>query len=146
MKNPTAFRKFIPIFFVILLVTCKHDPQFKKIRSGNFDIVIKGKYQGRLTHSLLTKENEETVNSLRASIEKNYDVLQLISEKYFDQHADLLYSFMYAAVDQEKNCLVLRYFARIPDDPIYAGYQIQFVYGISPRRLVQIFTTEVPLE
>ncbi len=143
MKNRLAFRQLLVVFFSLLPLTCKQDDEFQKIREGNFDIVLKGRYEGRPIYAEPTEE--ETINSLRAHIEKNLDVLQIISDKYFGRSI-LFYNFKFAALDQEKNRLVLRYFARITDDPIYAGYQIQFVYDINSKRLIQIFTCEVPLE
>ena len=92
----------------------------------------------------MTYDHESTRN-LRQDIEKNKDVLDLINQRFFAiPHKPYRYKF--TALDEETNYLVLRYFARIGEHPLYAGYQIQFVFDPQSQTVTRVYTAEVTLE
>jgi hypothetical protein len=115
------------------------------IRHGDFSIVYKDTYRGQLRFLGEGKEHKGSVDDLRREIERNSDVLDVISERYYTipYHA---YRFKFAALDEEKNLMVLRYFARIIEHPVYAGYQMQFLFDLESQKLLRVYTSEVPLE
>jgi len=138
------------VFFSIAIVVtahtfCKRQDELSKIHAGDFSIVFEGKYHGRLKFLADGREYRELVNELRMYVEKDTSVLHLISDRFFAiPHRG--YQFKFAALDETSDCLVLRYFARIEEHPLYAGYQIQFVFARQSRILRKIYTSEVPLE
>jgi len=138
------------VFFSIAIVVtantfCKRQDELSKIHAGDFSIVYEGKYHGRLKFLAEGREYQDLVKDLRVYIEKDTSLLSLISARFYTipHHG---YQFKFAALDETSDCLVLRYFARIEEHPLYAGYQIQFVFTLPSRILKKIFTSEVPLE
>jgi hypothetical protein len=107
--------------------------------------VYEGAYRGRLKFLRESSPYHESTKNLRKNIEKNRDVLDLITQRFFTiPHKPYRYKF--TALDEETDYLVLRYFARIGEHPLYAGYQIQFVFDRQSQVVKEIFTAEVPLE
>lgn len=141
--------RFTVLLCAVLLISvlsfCRRYDELSNIRRGDFSIVREGTYHGRLTLLGDGKEYGEQVQDLRNEVEKNPEVLDLISGRYYTiPHKP--YQFKFAALDEDSSLLILRYFARIVEHPIYAGYQIQFVHELDSRRLIEVFTSEVPLE
>lgn len=139
----------LALFFIAIVIAahmfCKRQDGLSKIHAGDFSIVYRGKYHGRLRFLGEGREYRELVEGLRAYVEKNMSVLSSISERFYTiPHKD--YRFKFAALDETSDYLVLRYFARIDEHPLYAGYQIQFVFALPSRSLMKVFTSEVPLE
>ncbi len=141
-----SIRKIFILIFLFVMIVCSKVDVFKKIRDGNFDIVAKGTYRGHAIFLRQAGEYEHLVNDLRSEIEKNRDVLPMITRKFFFVPQELFYRFKLIMLDNKKNYLLLRYFARVTDHPIYAGYQIQFVFDLESKNLIAIYTAEVPLE
>ena len=139
----------LALFSIAIVVAahtcCKRQDELCKIHAGDFSIVYEGKYHGRLKFLAEGREHRELVKDLRMYIERDTSVLSLISDRFYTipHHG---YRFKFAALDETSDCLVLRYFARIDEHPLYAGYQIQFVFALPSRILKKIFTSEVPLE
>ncbi len=132
------------IFFSVL--SCRRNPGLNRIRAGDLSIVYKDTYRGRLEFLGPGREYESLVNRLRGEIEKDgMCLLNVISGEYYTI-PHYAYEFKYAACDEANDHLVLRYFARIGEHPLYAGYQIQFVFSLVSGNLLKIFTSEVPLE
>jgi hypothetical protein len=126
-------------------LSCKRQDQLSRIRAGDFSNVHEGTYRGRLKFLREISGYHESTENLRQDIEKNKDVLDLISHKFFTiPHKPYRYKF--TALDEETGYLVLRYFARIGEHPLYAGYQIQFVFDPQSQVVKEIYTAEVPLE
>lgn len=129
----------------ILSMQCAKDDVLSIVRKGDMSKVYRESYRRGLVFLGDGKEYAASVERLRRVIDKNMDVLDLLTERlYTEPH--LGYRFKYAALDDEKGVLVLRYFARIPEHPIYAGYQVQFVFDAESCDLLSIYTSEVPLE
>lgn len=139
---------FLKIFVTVVLVilVCAKRNEFQKIRDGDFDIITKGTYHGTTIFLRQGGEYDRLVNDLRTKIERDRDILPMITRRFFFVSERLIYKFKFAALDEEKNYLILRYFARIMNHPLYAGYQIQFVFLLNTKGLTQIYTAEVPLE
>jgi hypothetical protein len=138
------------VIWILLIVaidlSCKRNSELSRIRAGDFSIVCKDTYHGRLKFLGSGREYDKLVEGLRAEIEKDAMViLDIISDRFYTiPHKE--YKFKFAAFDETSDCLVLRYFARIVEHPVYAGYQIQFVFSRTPRKLLKVFSSEVPLE
>lgn len=128
-----------------LFVRCAKPDALQGVREGDFSMVRKGAYRARLVFLAEGREYSTTVEHLRAMIERNIDVLDLLSERlYAEPHFG--YRFKFAAIDSANDILVLRYFARMGDHPVYAGYQMQLLFDIGSQQLLRIYTCEVPLE
>jgi len=134
------------LLLLFLLIACREKDVFRNMREGDFSMVAQGTYHGHAVFLRDAGGYEDVVKELRAKIERNSDVLPLITKKFFSVSQELRYRFKLVLLDKEKNYLIVRYFARIPEHPLYAGYQIQFVCDMDARRLVKIYTAEVPLE
>ncbi len=134
------------LFVSSLVMRCRQKDMFQKIRDGDFSIVAQDTYRGHAIFLRDAGEFENAVAELRAEIEKNMDVLPVVTRKFFSVPQELHYKFKLIMFDKEKDYLILRYFARVTEHPLYAGYQIQFVIDIKTRRIIKIYTAEVPLE
>ncbi|KPJ74560.1 hypothetical protein AMJ52_00125 [candidate division TA06 bacterium DG_78] len=108
--------------------------------------MTKGRYAGNATYLPQLQEFESLIEQFRDEIETQYDALLLISKHFFPTDETLSYRFKFVAHDEEKNYLIIRYFARTMNHPLYAGYQIQFVFDIHSKKLLHIYTDEVALE
>jgi hypothetical protein len=133
----------VSLFFIIV---CVKKNEFQKIKNGDFSIVTMGTYHGKPVYIGQGREYQILVNDFRDEIDRNKEILPMITRKYFLVAETLIYKFKYVAIDKEKNYLILRYFARVMNHPVYAGYQVQFIFDITKRQLVDIYTAEVPLE
>jgi hypothetical protein len=127
-------------------LSCTRNNELNKIRAGDFSIVYKDTYRGRLKFLGRGGEYERLVKQLRTDIERDeMFILEAISDRFhMIPHKE--YEFKFAAYDDTSDHLVLRYFARIVEHTVYAGYQIQFVFLLSSHTLLKVFTSEVPLE
>ncbi len=134
------------IILFFLIAGCKEQMIFRRIKAGNFEDVQRGFYYGETRFIGPGTEYNKLVKKLQMEIERHQDILPKITRKFFMVPQQLNYKFKYACIDDEKGYLILRYFARIFEHPIYAGYQIQLVFDIDTKRLVRIFTNGVPLE
>ncbi len=135
----------IAISILCLPVLCKRQDALSRIRTGDFSNVHEGAYRGQLRFLRENSAYHESTENLRQDIEKNMDVLDLISQRFYTiPHKPYRYKF--TALDEETSYLVLRYFARIEEHPLYAGYQIQFIFDPQSQMVKEIYTAEVPLE
>jgi hypothetical protein len=144
-KQYWRIAKYLFVFILLSAVCHTYDP-LKNIRQGDFDIVSMGKYRGTITMLRDGAQYKEIIDGLRSEIEQNRDLLPEITRRHYDVPEILVYKFKFAALDSVMANIILRYFARIYDHPILAGYQIQFVFSIDSGALVNIFTSEVGLE
>jgi hypothetical protein len=148
-RNKISVKKNIAFTASILLLvtsmSCKKRDEFALLHEGDFSMVAKGSYRGHLLFLGDGREHRETVDHLRRLVEKNFEILDSVTERFFSI-PHMGYKFKYAALDTETRMLMLRYFARIREHPVYAGYQIQFLFDAESRRLKSVYTEEVPLE
>ncbi len=141
-----AMRRKIVLFILLGFVYCSHSDVWYQLRQKKFEIVKEGTYPGTLKYMPQPGKYEKLVSRYRNEIEKNFDLLPVMTRQYFQTKEELVYQYKFTWLDEESNALVLRYFAHVYNDPIYAGYQILFAYGIETNRLLGIFVSEVPLE
>jgi hypothetical protein len=134
------------VIFVLLSVVCQTYDPLKNLKQGDFDIVKIGKYRGTAIFLRDGAQYKESIDVLRSEIERDGDLLPKITRIHYDVAEILVYKFKFAAFDSVMDNFILRYFARLYDHPILAGYQIQFVFSADSRELVSIFTLEVGLE
>ncbi|MGD9379878.1 MAG: hypothetical protein PVI51_04860 [candidate division WOR-3 bacterium] len=134
------------VFVLASDLSCGVDSGLKAVRAGDYNIVSKGTYHGRLEFLRNGGKYVQSVEKFRAEIEQDeMMLLNMITDRFHRiPHGE--YRFKFAAVDEVSDCLVLRYFARIFEHRILAGYQIQFVFARASGKLLKIFTAEVPLE
>jgi hypothetical protein len=127
-------------------LSCTRNSELSRIHEGDLSIVHVGTYRGQLKFLGSGREYEKSTQSLRREIEKDgMVILDIISDRFHTiPHED--FEFKYVALDEINDCLLLRYFARIVEHPIHAGYQIQFVFSRTSHKLLKVFTSEVPLE
>ncbi len=134
------------LLFCLILILCHHSDIWHKMRQGNFEFVEKGDYRGTLIYMSHPGRYEKLVERYRHEIEKNIDLLPRITKQFFDVKEDLIFQYKFTWLDDNNKFLVLRYFAHIYKDPVYAGYQILFVYDTKLHKLIKIFISDVPLE
>lgn len=140
--------RFSKLFVIILLpiLACYTYDSFKSLKQGDFSLVFSGKYKKATTLLRDGGEYKGVVDGLRTEIEKNLFLLSRITKEHYDISGTLVYKFKFAALDSISNRLILRYFTRIYNHPLLAGYQVQLVFDAESRELVRIYTAEVPLE
>ncbi len=143
MKKNIAF--ISSIFLFVTAISCKKRDEFALLHEGDFSIVTQGSYRGHLQFLGDGREHRKTVEYLKGLVDKNSEILDLISDEFYTI-PHMGYKFKYAALDAESGTMMLRYFARIREHPVYAGYQIQFLFDAESRHLKGIYTEEVPLE
>lgn len=130
---------------VCSVLLCKRQDVLSRIRAGDFTNVHKGTYRGRLRFLRESSTYHESTEKLRQDIDENTDVLDVISQRFYTiPHKPYRYKF--TALDEESNYIILRYFARIGEHPLYAGYQIQFVFDPQSQTVTEVYTAEVTLE
>jgi len=136
------------IFIIALLpmLACQTYNPFKSLNQGDFEIVCPGKYKEATIFLRDGAEYKRVVDGFRSEIEKNRALLLMITKEHYDVSGMLFYKFKFAALDSIRTYLILRYFARIYNHPLLAGYQIQFVFNAESRELIKIYTAEVALE
>jgi len=140
--------RFSKLFTIVLLpiLACQTYNPFKSLKQGDFEIVCAGKYKEATIFLRDGAEYKRVVDEFRSEIEKNRALLLMITKEHYDVSGMLFYKFKFAALDSIRTYLILRYFARIYNHPLLAGYQIQFVFNAESRELVKIYTAEVALE
>ena len=138
-------RLYLPLLFCLSFFYCGKRDILSNVRAGDFSIVCEDTYHGTVRLLREGSAYHDVIEDLRADIERDITLLDTITKR-FSAISHKQYQFKYAAVDEESNLLLLRYFARIVEHPIYAGHQIQFVFDIDSRKLQKIFVSEVPLE
>lgn len=138
---------FLILAAVVILVAACHPARFwKDLRTGDYTLVEEGTYRGNPRYMQHPGGYEAVVRQCREQIEKNADLMPRITGRFFPVDKELFYQYKFTSIDSVSQCLILRYFARISDDHLYAGYQIQYVYALKQRDFVRIFTSRVPLE
>lgn len=142
-------RSFRVVLFVLSLLclgsACAKPDALKSARSGDLSMVCNEPYHGHLAFLYGTEEYSRVIEELRQAVEKEPGVLDRMTAAFFDEpHRD--YVFKYGALDRTDNFLVLRYFARVVDHPLIAGYQVQLAFDIGSRACREIYVSEVPLE
>ncbi|RKX70659.1 hypothetical protein DRP53_04190 [candidate division WOR-3 bacterium] len=121
-----------------LLLSCR--PSLRKIIIDNdFALVRPGDYPG------FTIPYRETERTKLIAKEIDQELLNLIVQRVYPCVGRLRYDYMSTRLDPESGNEVIRYFGRLRDDPLIAGYQIQFIFN-GPGRLVLICVAPVPLE
>ncbi|UCC11251.1 MAG: hypothetical protein JSW02_07805 [candidate division WOR-3 bacterium] len=134
------------IIVAIATTGCSRKTLLQKIDEGDLSSVYQGRYTGTTRFLRDGAEYKETVDMIRREIEAHEDLLMVMTGKYFPVDRLRTYKFKFAMVDETQGELILRYFARLPDHPVFAGCQLQFVYDLDAKQLTKIFTSEVPLE
>lgn len=129
-----------------VMITCRSVDVFERIRNDTYDHIFCGTYHGS---ALFTRDGgafASLIVDFRHRVETNADVLSHIVHRSFSTSEQLVFKYKFTAHDAEKRYLILRYFARIPEHHLFAGYQIQFVFEIPTKKLIEVYTAEVPLE
>jgi len=129
-----------------MMLMCKSTDVFEHIRNDTYDHIIRGTYEGSAQYIRDGGAFASLIADFRHRVETNTDVLPHIVHTFFPIAEQLTFRYKFTAHDAEAQCLVLRYFARIPEHRLFAGYQIQFVFDIPTEQLIGVYTAEVPLE
>ena len=129
-----------------VIITCRSIDVFEHIRNDTYEYIFRGTYHGS---GLFIRDGgafASLIADFRHRVETNADVLPHIVHRVFSTSVQFAFRYKFTAHDAEKDYLILRYFARIPEHHDFAGYQIQFVFEIPTKKLVGVYTAEVPLE
>jgi len=132
----TLLRAFMLIFFLVL--SCHEDIK-KSITADDFRIVMPGKYPG----FTVPYHETELTKGLRKALDQ--DILNLIAQRVYPESGDLEYRYMSTRFDEKSQNLIIRYFGKIKEDSVLAGYQIQFVFK-NKKDLFLVCVAPVPLE
>jgi hypothetical protein len=149
MKRRNDFyATWLHIFFVVCIAAtgCSRKSLLQRVDEGDLSSIYQGRYKGTTRFLRDGAEYKETVDALRREIDAHEDLLMVMTGKYFPVDELMAYTFKFALIDEAQRELILRYFARLPDHPVFAGCQLQFVYDMDTRQIIKIFTSEVPLE
>ena len=117
-----------------------------RVSENDYALVQEGRYEGNLRIKNGDPEIEKLVKPWRREIEDNPEVMRGIAEKYYSIPMESGFGYMYVGADSVSHRVVLRYFAYDPHPVIMAGWQIMFVFDRGAKKLVNVCTTEVPLE
>jgi len=134
------------LLLMIAVLSCKKNDMFHGLRAGDYGMVIKGSYRGTAEYIGAGENYSSIVKRYRRAIEKNADLLPKITRYHFRVPDVLAYDFKMVLLDRTRGLLVLRYYAPIRGDRLIAGYQLFFVLDPDRDTLVQVYSSEVPLE
>ena len=143
-------RKLLLFLFLSAACAVSKDP-FVQLEAGDYSIVEVGRYPYTTrTVRDLTKLEEPVGTSLKELREKIDARLPLLAEMadslFPDETHRLFFKYKFTSIDEERDRLIVRYFAPIPYPEIFAGYQCQFVLNLESGTLEQVFLTKIPLE
>lgn len=137
---------YYSVFFILFSMVCQTYHPLERIKQGDYSVVVMGKYRGTAIFLRDGAQYKNIIDRIRDEIEKDSHLFPEITRHHYDIPELLVYRFKFAAIDTVEDNFILRYFARIYNHPILAGYQIQFVFDTESLRLVHIYTKEVGLE
>ncbi len=147
--NGIPNRNMKKALLVLLLVTsCLRSGYWvDELRDGNYSIVKIDRYPYTANTMRHPTKRDELIAEVRKEIEEGIELLPVVTEHFFPgEESRLRFKYKFTSIDEERNRLILRYFARISYPTILAGYQYQFVVNLKNGRLEQILLSEVPLE
>jgi hypothetical protein len=138
--------RYIGVFALVLCVSgCA--PRFvRRVQARDFSMVREGRYGNHVEIRNGDSVLVARVHYWRDRIEDDPEFLPRIAEKFYYIPGNVRFHFTYVGEDRSRDAVVLRYFAYAPKPVIIAGWQVQFVFDGSTRRLREVLTTEVPLE
>jgi hypothetical protein len=146
IARPERRAFLIGLCIIVVVLGCKKNDMFHGLRAGDYGMVIKGSYRGTAEYIGAGENYSTIVKRYRRAIEKNADLLPKITRYHFRVPDVLAYDFKMVLLDRTRGLLVLRYYAPIRGDRLIAGYQLFFVLDPDRDALVQIYSSEVPLE
>lgn len=124
--------KKVKFLFFIIITSCWN----KEI---DYSIVKIGKYP--YTTKQLKEKNK--ILFLRKKIEKEFNSFaDIVQHFYPDEKKKVEFEYKYTAFHNDK--IILKYFAPIYYDKLYAGYLLQFV--VKNNAIIEIYLFKVPLE
>jgi len=136
----------VAISLSAILLHCREDDTFGELKRGDYHLVVAGDYDGTADYIGPGANFEKTVADYRRLIEEHIDMLSVITRHDFPSAAPLRFEFKMVLWDRERDYLILRYYAPFFHNSIYAGYQLFIVCEAKRKRLVRIYSSEVPLE
>jgi hypothetical protein len=149
MRRARGVRHIIQIALLAILFAfgdCHERDLLQNLREGDYHLVVMGRYDGSAEFIASDKRSAKTVNTYRRFIEKDPRLLASITRRHFVVTEILNFQYMMVLLDKNQNRLVLRYYAPMPHDRLYAGYQLFFEFDLARKHLVKIYSSEVPLE
>jgi len=138
--------RLLAAILCLIATFCAHHSVFDRIAEGDLSMIIKGRYSRSAVFLDEGGIHCKQVLKIRTMIEKHFHLMPLIAEKYYQMDREPVFTFKYVLYDTVDHCYVLRYFARMHRDPVLAGYEIFFNYDADTKRIIEVYTNEVPLE
>jgi hypothetical protein len=117
-----------------------------RITANDYALAQEGTYAGHLRIKNGDPRLEALVRPWREEVDEHPELLRGVAEKYFSLPEPLEFHYMYIGEDSVAHRVLLRYFAYDPHPVIMAGWQVQLVFDAGTKRLLEVYTTEVPLE
>jgi hypothetical protein len=132
---------FAWIGLMIAVGGCVREPQWvSSIKNDDYEIVKVGHYPHA---TLQIRYGPDEFGDLRGKIEESSGLFaEVVHHFYPDEANEMDFRYKYAAIHNEQT--VLRYFARVPESDMYAGYSLQFV--IVNETVEEIYLFKTPLE
>lgn len=118
-----------------------HEGIKRVITKDDFAVVRPGRYPG---YTIPFGESE-IMKGWKSRFDDDQQLLNLVVQRVYPLLGDLHYRYTSTRFDRENNRTVVRYFGRVVDDPVIAGYQIQFVFD-AKNKLIMVCVSSVPLE
>ena len=145
-----CFRKRVTlsVALIFILFGCAAEVRWaEKIKEGDYSVVKRGRvpYASRKIES--PSEYDDLIREIRDTIAKNPGVIQKITTHFFSEiPKNLTFQYRFSLLDKEKEKVILRYFAKIPESEVFAGVAFQFVVDVKTKEVLNIYTIRVPFE
>lgn len=143
MHRPYVGGQYIELLLLYLTAACgcvREAQWVESIRNGDYKIVKLGKYP--LARVEIKYDPNEFIK-LRKELEKESELFnKIVMHFYPEERHNLNFEYKYGATHNGQT--ILRFFSRLPDPDLYAGYSIQFV--IEEGVVKEIYLFKTPLE
>ena len=119
----------------------------ERIEREDFSDVVRGRvpYATRKVDS--PSEYDGLIQEIMGKIEENAEALKKIASHFFPEMSkNLDFQFDFSSLDEKKEKLILRFFAKMPDSKVYAGIALQFVVDVKREEVSKIYAVILPLE
>jgi hypothetical protein len=133
--------RFAWIGLIIVAAGCVREQQWvSSIKNDDYEMVKIGHYPHATTQ---IRYKSDEFADLREEIEEFGSLFaEVVQHFYPDEANEMDFKYKYASIHDER--IILRYFARVPESNMYAGYSLQFVTINDVVKEIYLFKT--PLE
>jgi len=149
--NDTILKQLKAVFVTASFFTCLgcsgNAKWVERLEGEDFSLVEKGRvpYATRKIDS--PSEFDDLINKTRRAVEENPKVMEKIARTFYtDIPEDLVFQYDFSSLDNQKERVVLRYFAKYSEPQVFSGIVLQFVVDIKTKEVSGIYILQIPLE